>query len=85
MLSSSDEDGVGEEKKGDSEGSATGETSAPCSPQSVKSKKDKLREKRRRRKERRRAETEDCYVFEEDDIPDFPPHYGWSGYSGTQY
>lgn len=85
VLSSSDEDGGEEEKKGDSEGSTMGETSTPqCSPASgeVKTRTQKAKEKRRKRKERRKAATGESWI-EEEDIPDFPFHYGWSGYFGT--
>ena len=83
VLSSSDED-TGEEKKGESEGSAMEEASAPCTPQEETSrkKKDKVREKRRKRRDRRRAEAESRWA--EEDVPDFPPHYGWSGPVGTR-
>jgi hypothetical protein len=56
-LTPSDEDG--DEKKGDSEGSAMEEAPTPCSPMELMSKKDKLREKRRKRKERRKAPSDD--------------------------
>ena len=83
MLSSSEEES-GEEKKGESEGSAMEEAPAPCSPQGVATKKmEKVREKRRKRKERRRAAAESRWL--EEDVPELPPHYGWSGYCGTWY
>ena len=67
-LTPSDEDG--EEKKGESEGSAMEEAPAPCSPQGKVSKKEKLRVKRRRKKERKKANRAE--LREEEDIPDSP-------------
>ena len=68
-LTPSDEDG--EEKKGESEGSAMEEGPTPCSPQGGKvSKQEKLRVKRRRRKERMKAARSEPRW--EEDISDLP-------------
>ena len=81
-LTPSDEDG--EEKKGDSEGSAMDEAPTPCSPQGTMSKKEKLRVKRRKRKERMKAARSGHWW--EEDVPDSPVdqytsaflrRYGW--------
>jgi len=67
-LTPSDEDG--EEKKGESEGSAMEEAPTPCSPQGKVSKQERLRVKRRRRKERMKAARSEPRW--EEDISDFP-------------
>ena len=82
-LSSSDEDG--EEKKGESDGSAMDEAPTPCPPQGQVSKEEKKREKRRKRKERRKADNRPPVWLEDDVLDDvFDPSlsFGYSKYSG---
>ena len=83
-LSSSDEDG--EEKKSESDGSASDEAPTPCAPRGKVTKAEKKREKRRKRKQRKRAENGSAQWSEGDffNEVDFLSslHHGYSPYSG---
>jgi hypothetical protein len=84
-LSESSSDGDGEEKRGESDGSVTGEAPTPCSPQGAASKEEKRREKRRKRKARKRAEAGSATWLEDDvldDVFNLSHGFGYSKYSG---
>ena len=78
-LTPSDEDG--EEKKGESDGSAAAmdEAPTPCSPKGPMSKKEKLRVKRRKRKERMKAARSGHWW--EEDVPDSPVDHYWNAFA----
>jgi len=81
-LTPSDEDG--EEKKGESEGSAMEEAPTTCSPQGKVSKQEKLRVKRRRRKERMKAARSERRW--EEDVPDSPVlDFSYDAYSRMRF